>query len=63
MSGCVTAEPRTLSTTVVGGPHDGKRLMLAPGRMVLRTSSGVYMRSHHRPDLLFHVPSLVAASA
>lgn len=57
MSGCLP------SAQVVGGPHDGKRIAISPTRMVLRTSSGVYMRSHHRPDLLFHVPSLVAASA
>lgn len=48
---------------VVGGPHDGKRVMLAPERMVLRTSSGAYMRTAGRPDLLFHVPSLLAAPA
>lgn len=57
MSGCLP------SAQVVGGPHDGKRIAIAESRMVLRTSSGVYMRSHHRPDLLFHVPSLADASA
>lgn len=47
-------------TRVVGGPHDGKEIALAPERMVLRTSSGSYMRTATRPDCLFHVPSLLA---
>lgn len=49
------------STTVVGGPHDGKVIALAPEKMILRTSSGTYMRHGARPEYLFHVPSLLAA--
>ncbi|AWY05338.1 hypothetical protein SEA_MEMENTOMORI_84 [Microbacterium phage MementoMori] len=51
------------STTVVGGPHDGKRIALAADKMILRTSSGTYMRHADRPEYLFHVPSLIAATA
>lgn len=50
------------STTVVGGPHDGKTIALAAEKMILRTSSGVYMRNAARPELLFHVPTLLQSA-
>ncbi len=49
--------------TVIGGPHAGKQVYLSPSRMILRTSSGVYMRTAARPDLLFHVQSLTEEPA
>ncbi|QDH93138.1 hypothetical protein QDA02_gp27 [Microbacterium phage Margaery] len=46
----------------MGGPHDGKTIALAAEKMILRTSSGVYMRHADRPEYLFHVPSLLATA-
>ena len=50
------------SAVVVGGPHDGKVIAIASERMILRTSSGAYMRHPRLPEYLFHVPTFAPSA-